>query len=122
MNSNFNLKVQLIENTCLFELTWGEAQQLNANLNYPKSITSSYNEWHKLYLNFYRKSFRGRVADIGTIAPPPVDYRAKLVEAETKLLYEFHHWLRSAELYEIRATIINTNKTDNNESKEKSKI
>jgi len=116
MNSIFNLKVQLIENTCLFELTWGEGQQLNANLNYPQSITNSYHEWHNLYLNFYRKSFRGRVADIGTIAPPPVDYRAKLVEAEAKLLYEFHHWLRSAELYEIRAAITNAIRDETSQS------
>ncbi|MEM7713159.1 MAG: CHASE2 domain-containing protein, partial [Cyanobacteria bacterium P01_A01_bin.68] len=42
---------------------------------------------------------------MGTIAPPPIDWRAKLVEAETKFLYEFRHWLRDAELYQIRSTI-----------------
>ncbi|MEM7713160.1 MAG: hypothetical protein AAF349_06190 [Cyanobacteria bacterium P01_A01_bin.68] len=52
MNSNFNLKIQLIENTCLFELTWGEAQQLNANLTYPKTIVNLYNEWQQCYLKF----------------------------------------------------------------------
>ena len=102
---NFNLKIQLIQNTCLFELTWGEGQQLNATLTYPKTIANSYHEWQQSYLKFYKNSFRGKVADIGTIAPPPIDLRAKLVEAETKFLYEFNNWLRSAELYQIRATI-----------------
>ena len=107
MNSDFNLKVQLIENTCLFELAWGEGQQLNATLTYPKAIANLYHEWQQYYLKFYKNSFRGKVAEIGTIAPPPIDWRAKLVEAETKFLYEFRHWLRSAELYQIRAAIAN---------------
>ncbi|MEM6401509.1 MAG: CHASE2 domain-containing protein [Cyanobacteria bacterium P01_D01_bin.116] len=104
---NFNLKVQLIENTCLFELVWGECQQLNTILTYPKNIVNLYHEWQECYLKFYKHSFRGKVAEIGTIAAPPMDWRAKLVEAETKLLYEFRHWLRDAELYQIRSTIIN---------------
>jgi CHASE2 domain-containing sensor protein len=105
---NFNLKIQLIEKTCLFELTWGDSQQLNATLTYPKSIANLYHEWQECYLNFYKNSFRGKVADIGTIKPPSIDWRAKLVEAETKFLYEFRHWLLSAELYKIRATITNS--------------
>ena len=104
---NFNLKIQLIENTCLFELAWGEGQQLNATLTYPQSIANLYHQWQQSYLKFYKTSFRGKVADIGTIAAPPVDLRAKLVEAETKFLSEFRHWLRSAELYQIRSTITN---------------
>ena len=105
--TNFNLKIQLIEKTCLFELTWGEGQQLNASLTYLQTIHNFYQEWQQCYLKFYKSSFRGKVADIGTIAPPPIDWRAKLVEAETKFLSEFRHWLRSAELYQIRSTIIN---------------
>ena len=104
---NFNLKIQLIENTCLFELAWGEGQQLNATLTYPQSIATLYHEWQQCYLKFYKNSFRGKVADIGTIAAPPIDWRAKLVEAETKFLSEFRHWLCSAELYQIRSTITN---------------
>ena len=107
MNANFNLKIQLIENTCLFEIAWGEGQQLSATLTYPKTIANLYHEWQQCYLKFYKNSFRGKVAEIGTIAPPPIDWRAKLVEAETKFLHEFRHWLRSAELYQIRSTITN---------------
>jgi len=110
--SNFNLKIQLIENTCLFELAWGEGQQLNATLTYPKIIASLYHEWQQCYLKFYKNSFRGKVADIGTIAPPPIDWRAKLVQAETKFLYDFHNWLRSAELYQIRSTIAKIQNVD----------
>ncbi len=105
--SNLNLKIQLIEKTCLFELAWGDSQQLNATLTYPQTIADLYHEWQQYYLKFYKNSFRGKVADIGTIAPPTIDWRAKLVEAETKFLAEFRHWLRSAELYQIRSTITN---------------
>ncbi len=113
MNSDFNLKIQLIEKTCLFELTWGEGQQINASLTYPQSIVNLYHQWQQCYLKFYKNSFRGKVAEIGTIAPPPIDWRAKLVEAETKFLSEFRHWLRSAELYKIRSKIANnSNQTE----------
>ena len=105
--SNLNLKIQLIEKTCLFELTWGEGQQLNATLTYSQTIPNFYQEWQQCYLKFYKNSFRGKVADIGIIAPPPIDWRAKLVEAETKFLFEFNNWLRSAELYHIRSAIAN---------------
>jgi hypothetical protein len=64
-----------------------------------------YQEWSAVYLNFYKTALRGQVAAQGTIAPPPVDWHAKLVQAEAKLLYEFHHWLRRGELYEIRSCI-----------------
>ncbi len=112
MNANFNLKIQLIEKTCLFELAWGDSQQLNATLTYPQTIANLYHEWQQFYLKFYKNSFRGKVADIGTIAPPPIDLRAKLVEAETKFLAEFRYWLRSAEtisnpLYNYQSSITN---------------
>jgi hypothetical protein len=109
---NFNLKIQLIEKTCLFELAWGDSQQLNATLTYPQTIANLYHAWQQFYLKYYKNSFRGKVADIGTIAPPPIDLRAKLVEAETKFLYEFRYWLRSAELYQIRATIAKIKNVD----------
>lgn len=41
----------------------------------------------------------------GHLTPEAVDWHSKLLEAETKLLNEFHRWLRSAELFEIRAAI-----------------
>lgn len=104
------LKVQQIESVCLFELSWGKGQQINATLPYPEKINLLYQEWQRTYLNFYKTSLRGRVADNGIIAAPPIDWHAKLVQAEAQLLYEFHNWLRSAELYEIRAVIASKNR------------
>ena len=107
MNS-FKLKVQKIEQTCLFELSWGKGQQLSCRVNYPQLLTTVYQEWQRIYLSFYKSSLRGRIEAIGGIAPPPIDWHARLVQAEAKLLYEFHFWLHSAELFEIRRTIANS--------------
>ncbi|MBD1923475.1 CHASE2 domain-containing protein [Microcoleus sp. FACHB-831] len=104
-NSSFRLKVQRIDKTCLFELSWGRGQQLCTTLNYPETLTGFYQEWQRVYLSFYKSALRGRVEGSGSIASPPIDWHARLVQAEARLLYEFHHWLRSAELYEIRAAI-----------------
>jgi CHASE2 domain-containing sensor protein len=103
--TNFHLKVQRIEQVCLFELTWGTAQRLGAKIPYPKNLTLLYKEWQRTYLSFYTTSLRGRVENSGTFQAPPPDWHAKLVQAEAKFLSEFHNWLRSSELYEIRAAI-----------------
>lgn len=101
----FNLKVQKIEQTCLFELSWGEGQRLASQVNYPANLTQLYKEWRCAYLNFYQsEQMRGRTVG-GGVASLNIDWHAELVKAETKLMYEFHRWLRSAELYEIRARI-----------------
>jgi hypothetical protein len=119
------LKVQQIEKVCLFELSWGRGQQLSATLPYRSILTGLYQEWRRVYLSFYETAqiplpsnlgspadapLRGRVAESGSIAPPPMDWQARLVETEAKLLYEFHRWLRSAELFEIRAKIAQADK------------
>ncbi|BAY91018.1 MULTISPECIES: CHASE2 domain-containing protein [unclassified Tolypothrix] len=106
LNSDiFNLKVQKIEQICLFELSWGKGQRLTAQVNYPSALGQLYQDWRRAYLNFYRSDqMRGRAVD-GGIAKLGIDWHAELVKAETKLMYEFHRWLRSAELYEIRAQI-----------------
>ncbi|BAY09330.1 CHASE2 domain-containing protein [Calothrix sp. NIES-2098] len=104
-NHIFNLKVQKVEQICLFELAWGKDQRLTTQINYPPALTQLYQDWRKAYLNFYRSDqMRGRTVD-GGIAKLTIDWHAELVKAETKLMYEFHRWLRSAELYEIRAQI-----------------
>jgi len=103
--SAFYLKVQRIEQVCLFELSWGGGQELNASLPYPQKLTILYQEWHEIYLTFYKTALRGKVEEIGSITTPPIDWHTKLVQAEAKLLSEFHLWLRSRELYEIRAAI-----------------
>jgi hypothetical protein len=117
----FYLKVQRIDKYCLFELSWGRGQQLSVTLPYPETLDTLYQEWRTDYLGFYKTALRGRivdnatnaslpalrgrVVDDGTIAPPPVDWHAKLVQAEAKLLYEFHNWLRQGELFELRSCL-----------------
>src|SRR4028119_2039735 len=103
--SVFHLKVQRVEQVCLFELSWGQGQRLNVEVPFPEILIAHYQQWNTNYLSFYKTALRGRVAAKGNIAPPPVDWHAKLVEAEAKLLYEFYQWLRSSELYEIRSTL-----------------
>ncbi|MBO3458531.1 CHASE2 domain-containing protein [Aetokthonos hydrillicola Thurmond2011] len=112
MKSNpniFHLKVQKIEQFCLFELSWGEGQRLTTQIDYSNILTQLYQEWQRAYLGFYQSEhLRGRAVG-GGVAAVAVDWHAELVKAETKLMYEFHRWLRSAELYEIRARIAQGN-------------
>lgn len=103
--SVFQLEVQQVEKYCLFKLSWGQGQQLNETVPFPETLSAEYQQWSANYLNFYQTALRGRVATKGNIVQPPVDWHAKLVEAEAKLLYEFHQWLRSKELFDIRSTI-----------------
>lgn len=120
----FHLRVQKIEQTCLFELSWGQGQRLSKTLRFPDLLTSLYEEWQHAYLSFYntldnslnsipetKDSLRGKAAGSGSIAARQTDWHAKLVEAETRLLYEFHRWLRNAELYEIHAKIAEASRT-----------
>ncbi len=107
--STFNLKVERIEQVeqvCVFELSWGQAQQLRVTLSYPETLSQLYQQWQRVYLEFYKRALRGRVKKKGKLNPTSVDWHAKLIEAETQLLSEFHHWLRSRELTEIRDTIV----------------
>jgi hypothetical protein len=123
--SQFRLKVQKLDKVCLFELSWGQGQQLTAMLSYPPMLTERYQEWQRLYLSFYKtaqtllspsvntleKNLRGRLVKSANLNEPPVDWHTKLIEAQVKLLTEFHRWLRSAELFEIRAAIARTSRT-----------
>ncbi len=103
--STFHLKVQQVEQVCLFELSWGQGQHLEVKIPYSQTLSRFYQDWQQTYLNFYKKeALRGRVEGKGQLSVS-VDWHAKLVEAEAKLLSEFHRWLRHEELYDIRATI-----------------
>ena len=102
--SKFHLKIQRVEKVCLFELSWGQGQQFSVTLPYPETITTSYQDWQKIYLSFYHRALRARVVNSGRLTKE-VDWHQKLVQAEAKLLCEFHRWLRHEELFEIRAII-----------------
>jgi hypothetical protein len=106
MKHIFNLKVQKIEQMCLFELSWGQGQTLNAQVNYSATLTHLYKEWQQAYLYFYQSDqMRGRTIGGGIARLSITDWHVELVKAETKMMYEFHRWLRSPELYDIRARI-----------------
>jgi len=99
---SFRLKIWQIEQTCVFELSWGQGQQLPAKMPYLPTLTTLYQNWQQAYLNFYQSAIRARVGMSGTLPRPTIDWRANLVQAEAKLLAEFHLWLSQAELLEIR--------------------
>jgi hypothetical protein len=106
----YNLKVQKVEQVCLFELSWGQGQRLTAQVDFKIALTQLYQDWRRAYMNFYQslpsqsQPLRGRKVD-GGVAAVPNDWQALLVKAEARLMYEFNHWLQSAELYKIRSTI-----------------
>jgi hypothetical protein len=106
----FYLTIQQVEKLCLFQLSWGQGQNLNVNVAYPENLTKLYQEWQKIYLSFYNTALRGKVANMGSLPTPPIDWYARLVQAEAQFLSVFHNWLRSAELFDIRKQIAQVSK------------
>jgi CHASE2 domain/CHAT domain len=105
VDSIYHLKVQRVGQICLFELSWGQGQGLAVQVAYPLALTQSYRAWQIAYRSFYQTAeLRGRAVSGGDVSLP-IDWHAELVKAETKLMYEFHRWLRHADLYDIRAKI-----------------
>ena len=121
----YQLKIQKVERVCLFELTWGRSQRLQAQVPFPAQLETRYQQWQRAYLNFYRQALRGRTAATASIeiTPPDegsalrgrpgvtgsaatqVDWHQHLVDAEGQLLLEFHRWLQQGELTDIRRTL-----------------
>ena len=98
------LEVRQQPHCCEFRLTWGEGQQLpTVPLPQPTLVTEAYQQWQRAYLSFYR-TFRGRVVGVGSLSEMD-DRRAQLVKAEADLLSEFHQWLRSPKLADMRGQI-----------------
>ena len=104
MTTSFNLFIQSDGKTCRFRLTWGEGQSIAAEVTHPDIVFKSYEIWQIAYLNYYR-SFRARVRASGTLPLPVMDWRSKLIEAETELLDSFQFWLSQATLLPIRVEI-----------------
>ncbi|HEY9642466.1 MAG TPA: CHASE2 domain-containing protein [Coleofasciculaceae cyanobacterium] len=117
-----HLRVQKIDGVCLFELTWGQGQRLSQRLAFSEELFALYERWQRAYLNFYQtaemslgaaeSTMRGKGAGSGSFADP-ADPQRRLVEAETRLLYDFHRWLRQVELYDIRTKISEFSQTTN---------
>jgi CHASE2 domain-containing sensor protein len=99
------LKIWRVEQTCLFELVWNGSQTLSARLTYPETLTTLYQTWQNAYLQFYRSTLRARLGIVLNLQEPEIDWRTRLVQAEAAFLAEFHYWLNSAELLEIRREI-----------------
>jgi hypothetical protein len=98
------LEVRQQPHGCEFRLTWGEGQQLpSVLLPSPTLVLGAYQRWQQAYLSFYR-TFRGRVVGVGSLSEVD-DRRAQLVKAEADLLSEFHQWLRSPKLADLRGQI-----------------
>lgn len=130
--SSFRLNVQLVNGSCLFELSWGNSQQLVTQLHYPDNLTNFYLQWQQAYLNYYKnyqpdrttpprspspkknQELRGRLHGAGSFSLH--DRRTRLVQAQQELLSAFYHWLRSPELYKIRAEIARAAKSHQGES------
>ncbi|MFG6100821.1 CHASE2 domain-containing protein [Leptothoe sp. EHU-05/26/07-4] len=109
MAQTYRLAVNQISQTCFFELTWGQGQQLMAQLPYPEQLTVLYQRWQRAYLGYYQSAFgnneqpmRGRAGVTGQISSKRTDWHSQLVQAEAKFLSEFHRWLRSEPLFPIR--------------------
>jgi len=121
----YRLKIQKVEGICLFELTWGRSQALQAQVPYPAPLETRYQQWHRAYQNFYRQALRGQTGTAAQVADPlpgagpalrgrpgatgvattQVDWHQHLVDAEGHLLLEFHRWLQRGELTDIRRTL-----------------
>lgn len=109
--SSFRLKVWHIEQTCVFELSWEKGRQHQAKLPFPNTLKTHYQRWQETYIDFYESqefqesTLRARPDMSGAMAKPAIDWRARLVQAEAELTSEFHHWLSSADLFQIRKEI-----------------
>ena len=111
MAETYKLKVTQVEQVCLFELTWGKGRQLTAKLPYPTEVELLYQDWQRIYLNYYQSALRGRGIISGEVVAQN-DWHGQLVQAEAKLLYEFHQWLRNGLLFDIRQAIGQSVTTD----------
>lgn len=102
---SLRLRVTKIEQACSFQLTWGDHQELFAQLPYPSLLTEKYNAWKQTYQKYYGNLQRGRVLQEVSVELPTEYLHADLSKKEADLLSEFHQWLRRAELFEIRNQI-----------------
>jgi len=102
----YRLNVHKIDQSCLFELTWGNSQRLTASLAFPAHLLGLYEAWQRIYLGYYKQGLRGRAGATGQAVTSPVDWHSQLVQAEALLLSDFHQWLKHENLYELRVQLI----------------
>jgi hypothetical protein len=98
----YHLTIHKIDHSCLFTLAWGKGQQLTASVSFPGGLLDLYDTWRRAYLGYYKQSLRGRPGAAGQIAALAVDWHSQLVQAEARLLSEFHKWLKHGDLFDLR--------------------
>jgi hypothetical protein len=101
----YRLSIHKLDQSCLFDLTWGQGQRQPASLPYPEQLTTLYQGWRRAYIGYYRRALRGRAGAVGQIEAVQSDLHSQLVQAEAKLLSEFHKWLKHEALFDLRATL-----------------
>ncbi|MEE3719200.1 CHASE2 domain-containing protein [Tumidithrix elongata RA019] len=111
----YRLEIERIGHQCRFQLMTEGKHFPPVLLLHSETVATAYGNWQEAYLNYYRAMpdaeslpelpMRGKLASGGDISASPQDWHTKLGEAEAKLLREFTYWLRSPELYALRAEI-----------------
>ncbi|TVR06431.1 MAG: CHASE2 domain-containing protein [Phormidium sp. GEM2.Bin31] len=119
----YRLSIHQIEQSCLFDLMWGQGQRLTATIAFPQVLLTLYQAWRRAYLGYYKhvgaKDFsplRGRVGAMGQLAGPPVDWHSQLVQAEARFLSEFHRWLKRGELFDLRSQLATPSTPSSNDT------
>lgn len=102
----YRLTVHKIDQSGLFDLTWGEGQRITATVGFPETLLPLYDTWRRAYLGYYKQALRGRAGAIGQVGTVPVDWHSQLGQAEARLLSEFHRWLRQGDLFDLRQEIV----------------
>jgi hypothetical protein len=120
----FRLNINLVKDTCIFTLSWGEIEQIPAKLAYSKDLNQLYQDWKGAYQNAYPSFKRGiTIEDDEDFTPTEneVDWKSRATEAEDSLVTYFNRWLGDQELLKIRnkitETIINNNINNGNKAK-----
>lgn len=102
----YRLTIHKVDQNCLFDLTWGRGQRLPpVSLAFPTSLLTQYDAWRRSYLGYYKQALRGRVGATGQVVAMDVDWHSQLVQAEARLLSEFHTWLKHGDLFDLRAVL-----------------
>lgn len=102
----YRLTVHKIDQSGLFDLTWGEGQRITATVAFPDTLLPLYETWRRAYLGYYKQALRGRAGATGQVVAAPVDWHSQLGQAEARLLSEFHRWLRQGDLFDLRQEIV----------------
>ncbi|TVQ07243.1 MAG: CHASE2 domain-containing protein [Leptolyngbya sp. DLM2.Bin27] len=101
----YRLTIHKIDQSCLFDLTWGQGQRLPVSVPFPPTLLGLYSAWQRAYLGYYKQGMRGRVGATGQVVAAEVDWHSQLKQAEARLLSEFHTWLKDGKLFDLRAEL-----------------